>query len=135
MLNRASPRSGPSAVIVVVALASLALSGDRVAGAAALTLQVGETRHVVDVVAARYAFEPAEIRVRADDLVRVRLTADDIAHSFTIDEYRISKRAAAGSTVVFEFRADREGSFRYYCNLKMDDGCREMQGLLIVGPR
>jgi len=135
MLNRASPRSGPSAVIIVVALASLALSGDRVAGAAALALQVGETRHVVDVVAARYAFEPAEIRVRVGDLVRVRLTAADIAHSFTIDEYRISKRAAAGSTVVFDFRADREGEFPFYCNLQVDDGCREMRGTLIVGPR
>ena len=59
-------------------------------------------------------------------------TARDIAHSFTIDQYRIAKRAAAGQTVVFEFRADQVGTHRFYCNLTADDRCRKMEGELIV---
>ena len=49
--------------------------------------------------------------------MKITFTADDIAHSFTIDQYRIAKRAGAGQTVVFEFRADQAGTHRFYCNL------------------
>lgn len=87
------------------------------------------------VSAKRYAFDPARIEVQQDDLVRIELRAEDIPHSFTIDEYRISKRAAPGTTLVFEFRADRAGSFRYYCNLRVDEGCRDTHGTLVVRPR
>ena len=64
-----------------------------------------------------------------------RPSTDDIAHSLTIDEYRIAKRAAPGHPVTFEFRADRAGPFRYYCNLQIEDGCRQMHGELVVKPR
>lgn len=84
------------------------------------------------VHARKYAFEPSTIEVQQDDLVRVTFSADDIAHSFTVDEYRIDRRANAGETVTFEFRAHRAGTFRIYCNLREDDGCRNMQGELIV---
>jgi heme/copper-type cytochrome/quinol oxidase subunit 2 len=78
----------------------------------------------------------AVIKVRQDDLVRVRFTAEDIPHSFTIDEYRISRRAERGKPISFEFHANQVGTFRIYCNLTIDDRClRELQGTLIVEPR
>jgi len=80
----------------------------------------------------QFAFSPARIEVQKDDLVKVTFTARDMAHSFTLDEYRIVKRASAGQTVVFEFRADRSGSFTFYCNLSQSDKCREMKGHLDV---
>ena len=80
----------------------------------------------------KYAFSPALIDVQRNDLVKITFTAEDIPHSFTIDEYRISKRAAVGQTVTFEFRADQPGTFRFYCNLTQDDGCRNMKGELRV---
>ena len=55
-----------------------------------------------------------------------------IAHSFTIDAYRIAKRVSPGHPVVFEFRADKPGTFPIYCNLQIDEGCRQMKGELIV---
>ena len=80
----------------------------------------------------QFAFSPARIEVQKDDLVKVTFTARDMAHSFTVDEYRIAKRAGAGQTVVFEFRADRSGPFTYYCNLSQSDKCRQMKGHLEV---
>jgi heme/copper-type cytochrome/quinol oxidase subunit 2 len=53
----------------------------------------------------------------------------------TIDSYRISKRVSPGQPVTFEFRADHPGTFPYYCNLQIDDGCRRMRGELVVRPR
>jgi hypothetical protein len=34
--------------------------------------------------------------------------------------------------VTFEFRADQPGTFHFYCNLKQDERCKEMQGELVV---
>jgi cytochrome c oxidase subunit II len=79
-----------------------------------------------------FAFSPVRIEVQKDDLVKITFTARDIAHSFTIDQYRIAKRAAAGQSVTFEFRADQVGTHRFYCNLTTDDRCRKMEGELIV---
>jgi cytochrome c oxidase subunit II len=80
----------------------------------------------------RFAFAPARIEVNQGDVVKITFTARDIAHSFTIDDYRIAKRAGAGQTVTFEFRADQTGSHRFYCNLTTDDRCKRMEGTLIV---
>jgi len=79
-----------------------------------------------------YAFSPASIDVNKNDLVKITFTAHDIAHSFTIDDYRIVKRAGAGQTVTFEFRADRSGPFTFYCNLSQDAKCKEMKGIINV---
>jgi heme/copper-type cytochrome/quinol oxidase subunit 2 len=87
------------------------------------------------VTARKYAFEPARLEANLDDLVRVTLSSGDIAHSFTIDAYRIAKRVGGGQSVSFEFRADQPGTFRIYCNLKQDERCREMHGELVVHPR
>jgi heme/copper-type cytochrome/quinol oxidase subunit 2 len=95
----------------------------------------GPTARTFAVAAHRYTFDPPKIEVHQDDLVRITLNADDIAHSLTIDAYRIAKRANRGQPVTFEFRADQAGTFPYYCNLQLDDGCRRMRGELVVKPR
>ena len=86
-------------------------------------------------VTARYAFAHARIEVFQDDLVRITLRTGDVAHSFVMDAYRISKRVSPGAPVTFEFRADQAGTFPFYCNLQAEDGCRQMKGELIVRPR
>ena len=84
------------------------------------------------VVARKYAFEPARLEVNLNDLVKVALSSPDIAHSFTVDAYRIAKRVGGGQTVTFEFRADQAGTFPIYCNLRQDERCRQMHGELVV---
>ena len=79
-----------------------------------------------------FAFSPSSLSVNKNDLVKITFTAQDMAHSFTIDDYRIVKRAGAGQTVTFEFRADRGGSFTFYCNLSQDAKCKDMKGTLTV---
>ena len=95
----------------------------------------GPTAKPFSVSAHRYAFDPARIEVNQDDLVKIELRTDDIAHSLTIDDYRIAKRVGPGAPVTFEFRADRAGTFPFYCSLQVEDGCRQMRGVLVVKPR
>ena len=78
-------------------------------------------------------FSPDRLEVRVGDLVKLTIRSTDIAHSFTIDEYRILRRIPAGSTTTFEFRADRAGTFRFYCNLS-DGSHGPMEGQLVVRP-
>lgn len=80
----------------------------------------------------QYAFSPSAIQVNKNDLVKITFTAQDIAHSFALDEFRIVKRANAGQTVTFEFRADRSGPFTFYCSLSVDAKCKDMKGHLTV---
>jgi cytochrome c oxidase subunit 2 len=106
-----------------------------VAGRAAAQQHEPATTQRISVSAGKYAFTPNRIDVAVDDLVRIELRTVDIAHSMTIDGYRISKRVSPGAPVTFEFRADREGTFPFYCNLQIDEGCRQMRGELVVRPR
>ena len=96
--------------------------------------QQAPAQRTFTVVLRKYAIEPAVIEVNQNDLVKVTLRSSDIAHSFTVDDYRIAKRVGSGQSVTFEFRADRAGRFPVYCNLRQDDGCREIRGELIVHP-
>lgn len=132
-LPRLRPRAGfPAVLLGVLALAHAAsgLHADR----ARAQDRPGTIRQF-SVSARKYAFQPTIIEVQQDDLVKITFDALDIPHSFTVDEYRISKRAAPGQPVTFEFRADRPGRFPIYCNLKIDDGCRQMRGELLVRAR
>jgi heme/copper-type cytochrome/quinol oxidase subunit 2 len=92
-------------------------------------------RREVAIVARDFQFIPNRIEVVQDDLVRVTLTSDDRAHSFAIDAYRIVKRAGAGQTIVFDFRADQAGTFTFYCNFTSVPQCKDMKGTLVVAPK
>ncbi|HEY8549772.1 MAG TPA: cupredoxin domain-containing protein [Vicinamibacterales bacterium] len=78
-------------------------------------------------------YEPSRIEVRQNEIVAIELIAESRPHTFTIDEYRIAKRARPGAPVRFEFRADRVGTFVYYCRLTGSDGeAHDLRGELVV---
>ena len=89
-------------------------------------------RRSITLVARKYSFEPEVIDVRRNDVVQITITSRDIAHSFTVDAYRIQKRIPAGGTVTFSFRADEVGRFPFYCSMRADPECQDMRGELIV---
>jgi heme/copper-type cytochrome/quinol oxidase subunit 2 len=87
------------------------------------------------IVAKDFHYAPVRIEVTQDDLVKLTVRSEDLAHSFAIDEYRIVKRVPAGGSTTFEFRADRPGTFRFYCNLTSEGGHDQMHGDLVVRPK
>jgi len=123
-----------AAALVLGSVAGWYWPSDQAGWTTPLLAQEGIERSF-SVAAKKYAFSPGSIEVNQDDLVRITLTSDDIPHSFTIDKYRIAKRVEPGRSVVFEFRADQPGRFPIYCNLAIDERCREMRGELVVSPR
>jgi heme/copper-type cytochrome/quinol oxidase subunit 2 len=129
-------RSGSNATVAIIGVALVSI----VSAGVALVAQSG--RRDFDVVARKYSFrvsgsEAGEIRVSQNDLVHVNFSAEDIPHSFTIEDhpdshYRIMRRAEPGKPVSFDFRADTPGRFRFYCSLTIDEKCKDMQGTLVV---
>ena len=92
-------------------------------------------RREVTITARNYQFAPTRIEVIQDDLVKITVRSEDEPHSFTIDEYRIVKRVPANGSTTFEFRADRPGTFAFYCGMTSAEGHRQMRGELVVAPR
>lgn len=99
---------------------------------AAVTVNAQVPKRQVTVDAKKFAFTPEKIEVFEGDVVEITFVPSDIPHSFTIDAYKIAKRAEPGKPVTFEFHCDKSGAFRFYCNLAAEDGCKRMAGELIV---
>ena len=98
----------------------------------AVTTVAQTAKREVTLDANKFAFTPAKIEVFEGDVVQITLVPADMPHSFTVDAYKIAKRAEPGKPVTFEFLCDKTGTFRFYCNLTVDDGCKRMIGELIV---
>jgi heme/copper-type cytochrome/quinol oxidase subunit 2 len=117
-----------------VGLALLGAGGVLLGGPAIgrLLAQDSPNRREFTIVARDFHYSPERIEVTQDDLVKLTVRSEDIAHSFTIDEYRIVKRVPAGSSITFEFRADRAGTFPFYCNLTSEPRHQMEHGELVV---
>lgn len=79
-----------------------------------------------------YYFNPKEIRVNKGDTVKINFKNLEGYHTFVIDNYNVSMGPInQGITKSAEFKADKTGTFEYYCNI---DGHRMMgmTGKLIV---
>ena len=130
-MHSRAPRWSVVAVVLVLAVSSVAV--------------FAQARRDFSVTARKYGYtvsdsSTAEIRVHQNDMVTITFSAEDIPHSFTIEDhpdshYRIMRRAEPGKPVSFDFRADSPGRFRFYCSLTIDEKCKEMQGTLVVDPK
>jgi heme/copper-type cytochrome/quinol oxidase subunit 2 len=94
-----------------------------------------QNRREFTIVAKDHTFTPSKLDVSQDDIVKITLRSEERPTSFAIDAYRIVKRAAGGTSITFEFRADQPGTFTFYCNLTTDPGCKDMKGTLTVHAR
>ena len=115
-------------------LAAAAILGATLVFCGTSSRQPQTPHHTFTVAARRYAFEPATLEVHQGDLVQITLRTQDIAHSFVIDALRVARRATGDRAVTFEMFVEQAGVFPFYCNLTLEDGCREMRGRLVVAP-
>jgi heme/copper-type cytochrome/quinol oxidase subunit 2 len=117
---------------LIATVACIALLGSPPTSLRARSLLAQSRAREFTIRARRGGFDPARIEVARGDMVKITLVAEDTAHSFTIDSYRISKRASPRQSVIIEFHADVAGTFPFYCSLTLDDCCRNMRGDLVV---
>jgi cytochrome c oxidase subunit 2 len=122
LMNRTRLLRGGSlacAVLLVVLTASSGASQDR---------------KVVQILAERFTFTPAEIKVKRGTVVEFRLRSDDTNHGFRIvgsdQNVIIPKRGRGEATLTF--RAETPGRYTFECSKMCGAGHSFMRGTITV---
>ena len=86
----------------------------------------------INIVARKYAFEPAVVRVRLGETVTLHITTADVQHGFAVPDLNIEESVKPGVPADVTFHATRAGHFRVDCYIKCGSGHDDMTGEIIV---
>ena len=88
---------------------------------------------VIDVVAKRFAFEPATIEVTEGERVRLMVRSADGVHGIEIKKFKVNKPVPrGGKPVAVDFVASAPGTYEILCSEYCGDGHEAMGGTLVV---
>jgi cytochrome c oxidase subunit 2 len=88
---------------------------------------------VIEVVARRYAFEPAEVQVRVGEAVRLMVRSGDGLHGFEIKEMNVKRELERGAKpVAIDLTPSIPGRFPILCSEYCGEGHDDMKGVLVV---
>lgn len=91
---------------------------------------------VIEVVASRFAFEPARIEVAEGEHIRLVVTSADGVHGVAIKKFRVETAVPRGGTpVTIDFVATAPGEFPVLCSEYCGKGHDDMKGMLVVSAR
>ena len=91
---------------------------------------------VIEVVAKRFAFEPAEVEVTVGDKVTLAVRSADGVHGVEIKKFKVKKEIPrGGEPVMIEFTATEAGRFPIVCSEYCGNGHDDMKGALVVKAR
>lgn len=76
----------------------------------------------IEIVAKRYAFEPAEITVKKGETVELELTSADVTHGLRIRELGINLHVNKGKKTDFSFTPQVVGTFIGHCSVFCGSG-------------
>ncbi len=87
----------------------------------------------VEVIARRFAFEPATIEVEVGERVRLLVSSADGVHGVGIRKFKVNSLVPRGGRqVTIEFVASEAGTFPIVCSEACGDGHADMRGSLVV---
>lgn len=86
------------------------------------------------VEASQFAYAPAVLEMNPGDTVTIELVSTDVVHGLYLDGYGVSVTADPGQTASLTFTADKDGSFRFRCNVTCGALHPFMIGKIQVGP-
>lgn len=88
---------------------------------------------VIEVVARRYAFEPAEIQVGVGEAVRLMVRSGDGPHGIEIKELKVKQVLERGAApVAIDLKPATAGRFPILCSEYCGEGHGDMKGALVV---
>ena len=85
-----------------------------------------------EIIAYQFGYEPDRITVDEGDTVRIKLTARDVAHGFSIPEFGVNARADPRTPANIEFVASKAGTYSFKCSVPGGSGHKDMSGTLEV---
>lgn len=94
--------------------------------------QTDEPR-VIEIVARRFAFEPARVEAAVGEHLRLVVRSADGVHGIEIGAFKVKREIPRGAKgVVVDFTASKAGEFPILCSEYCGNGHDEMTGLLVV---
>jgi cytochrome c oxidase subunit II len=125
--NDVSPRAIPAIALFALLVGQMSAPAQE---------PVASAPKVFEVVARRFAFEPATIEVIEGDRVRLLVRSADGPHGVEIKAFKVKKavpRAKPGDEpVTIEFVATAAGEFPILCSEYCGNGHKDMTGALVV---
>jgi heme/copper-type cytochrome/quinol oxidase subunit 2 len=101
-------------LVTAVAVVCLVAVPPRRRPARRLAAMRADEPRVIEVVARRFAWEPAEIQVTVGERVRLVLRTADGLHGIELKKFKIAKEIPRGNKpVTVEFTADEAGRFPF----------------------
>jgi cytochrome c oxidase subunit 2 len=88
--------------------------------------------HVVHVTAHRFAYEPAEIRVKRGEPVLLVLSSLDVPHGFEVPRLGLATTIQPGVETRLPFTPTEAGRFPFHCSVFCGDGHEDMSGEIDV---
>lgn len=84
------------------------------------------------IIARNWRFEPAEIKLKKGDKVRLIIKSIEVEHGFSLLAFGIDEKLMPGKETTVEFIADKKGTFPFFCSVYCGSGHGGMRGKLIV---
>ncbi|HTK04286.1 MAG TPA: cupredoxin domain-containing protein [Candidatus Eisenbacteria bacterium] len=88
--------------------------------------------HEVRITATQFSFEPAEVRVKQGERVKLIVESKDTTHGLAIPAFNVNMTLEANKVMTAEFTADQKGTFPFFCSVFCGSGHGGMKGSLIV---
>jgi cytochrome c oxidase subunit II len=118
------------------AAASAPFDSARVASDARLAQDKPPEGRTIEVVAKRFAFEPARVDVTEGERVKLVITSGDGVHGIEIKKFKVNKKVPrGGDPITIEFVASAPGEFPILCSEYCGDGHEDMKGMLVVAAK
>lgn len=86
----------------------------------------------IQVMAHRYAFEPAVIRVKKGQNVTLEISTSDVQHGFSVKELGIDESIQKGRPAMVNFRPSQAGEYKVECSIICGPRHEQMQGKIVV---
>ena len=94
--------------------------------------QSGNAPRVIEIVARRFRYEPAEIPLKVGERVVLAIRSLDFIHGFNIPDLGIRTDLVPGKITKVELQPKATGIIDFLCDNFCGDGHEEMHGRFIV---
>lgn len=91
-----------------------------------------EPPRVIEVVAKRFKFTPADIPMKVGERVVLHVRSLDFVHGMNLPDFGKRADLVPGQITRIELQPQRSGTFDFVCDNFCGDGHEEMHGRLIV---
>ena len=123
-------------LFAIVTLIAAAAAGDVSAQAPQDKDAARSEPRVIEIVARRYAFEPAIVEAVVGEPLRLMVVSADGPHGLEIKKFKVKQQIPRGTTpVAIEFTPTEAGKFPILCSEYCGDGHGDMKGSLVVQAR